>query len=68
MHYRLDTKDFLDAMRALEHRLARIQARRARSQANAEAEAGRVICRHPDRFTGALDEVPPEHPSPDLPH
>jgi hypothetical protein len=66
MYYRLDTTDFLDAMQALEQRLARIQARRARRQAS--AEAGRVNCRHPDRFNGALDEVPPEHPSPDLPH
>lgn len=66
MHYRLDTQDFLDALAALEQRLARIQARRDRKRA--QASAGLAICRQPDRFTGALDEVPPEHPSHDLPH
>lgn len=66
MHYRLDTQDFLDALAALEQRLARIQARRERRQAH--GGTGRVICRQPDRFHGALDEVPAEHPSHDLPH
>lgn len=66
MHYLLDTGDFLDALQALEQRLARIQARHKRRQAG--SQAGRVVCRQPDRFNGALDEVPAERPSHDLPH